>query len=114
MSVIDARVAHRRRATEYDESVSPSDTSSDLIIALALADVADRIATSRFGAADLVVDVKPNGSPVGDADRAIEAAVVALLYKHYPTLPIFGREHGPAFDGASTYWAIDPIDGTAA
>jgi histidinol-phosphatase len=93
--------------------VSGSDAGPDLAVALKLADVADRVARSRFLATDLVVDSKPNGSPVCDADRAIEAAVVSILEEHYPTVPVFGREHGPSFDGAPTYWAIDPIDGTA-
>jgi histidinol-phosphatase len=56
----------------------------------------------------------PNGSPVTDADRAIEAAVVEQLRQSRPGIPIFGEEHGPLYDGEPTYWAIDPIDGTAA
>lgn len=95
-------------------TVSRRDPSADLAVALELADVADRIARSRFGANDLVVDVKPNGSPVCDADRAIEAAVIERLRERYPRLPIFGEEHGPPFDGSAIYWTIDPIDGTAA
>lgn len=89
------------------------DHSADLSLAADLADIADRIAGARFGAVDLLVDVKPNGSPVCDADREIEAAVVEILRARYPELPIFGEELGPAFGGEPTYWAIDPIDGTA-
>ncbi len=94
--------------------MSHADSASDLALSLELADIADRIANRRFGAVDLVVDLKPNGSPVCDADRAIEAAVVDRLQEIHPALPIFGQEQGPAYDGAKTYWAIDPIDGTAA
>lgn len=79
-----------------------------------LADVADRIAAERFGADDLVLDVKPNGSPICDADRSIEAAVADLLRRHSPDLPIFGGEFGPTYQDEPAYWAIDPIDGTAA
>jgi histidinol-phosphatase len=94
--------------------VSQADNASDLALSLELADIADRIANARFGAVDLAVDLKPNGSPVCDADWAIEAVVADRLQEIHPALPIFGQEQGPAYDGAKTYWAIDPIDGTAA
>ena len=90
------------------------DTEADLVTALAVADIADRIARQRFGASDLAVDEKPDGSPVCDADRAIESAVVEVLAAADPALPTFGSERGPAYDGSPSYWAIDPIDGTAA
>lgn len=93
--------------------MSMEDSAAALGFALSLADAADRIARLRFGAPDLVVDVKPNGSPVCDADRAIESEVVSRIRAAFPALPVFGRERGPAFDGSSTYWAIDPIDGSS-
>jgi histidinol-phosphatase len=87
---------------------------SDLASALELADIADRVAASRFRADDLVVDVKANGSPVSDADREIEAAVLGVLGRAAPGLPVFGAEAGPTFAGEDDFWTIDPIDGTAA
>ena len=90
-----------------------ADYADELRLALELADIADSIGSTRFRAPDLVVDRKPNGSPVTDADRAIEAAVVERLRRLRPAIPIVGEEHG-TYDGAATFWALDPIDGTAA
>jgi histidinol-phosphatase len=44
----------------------------DLGFALALADLADAITVERFQADDLVVETKPDLSPVTEADRAVE------------------------------------------
>ena len=92
-----------------------TDVIADLAVALAMADLADAVCRRRFRAPDLVVDRKPSLTPVSDADREIERLVVAKLRYAYPTIAIFGEEHGPAYNGtASTFWAIDPIDGSAA
>jgi histidinol-phosphatase len=47
----------------------------DLALALELANVADEITLSRFRAADLVVETKPDLTPVSEADRAVEQAL---------------------------------------
>jgi len=49
--------------------------SSDLEFAASLADLADRLALERFGAADLRVETKPDLSPVTETDKAIEQAL---------------------------------------
>ena len=90
------------------------DVIADLEAALTLADIADEVCRRRFRAPDLVVDRKPNLMPVSDADREIERLVVARLRETYPAIPIFGEEDGPSYDDAATFWAIDPIDGSAA
>lgn len=88
--------------------------SRELALALEAADLADRIAASRFRAEDLVVDVKPNGSPTSDADRAIEAAVVDLFRSATPGRAILGCEGDTTSDAGAASWVIDPIDGSAA
>jgi histidinol-phosphatase len=45
--------------------------ADDLSVALRLADAADGITTARFRADDLVVDRKPDRTPVTDADTAV-------------------------------------------
>jgi histidinol-phosphatase len=47
-------------------------------LSLALADAADAISTSRFGALDLRVETKPDATPVTDADQAVERAIRPL------------------------------------
>ncbi len=52
--------------------------------------------------------------PVTRADRAAEAAIRALIEKHFPTHGIHGEEHGIKQTGDPLCWVLDPIDGTRA
>lgn len=88
----------------------PSHTE-DLTFALRLADAADVITTSRFQARDLVVQRKPDRTPVTDADTAVEDAVRLLLSEHHPADSVVGEERGGTF-GDGRQWVLDPIDGT--
>jgi len=51
------------------------DYKADLELALKLADIADGISLERFYSQDLVVETKPDATPVTDADRSVEAAL---------------------------------------
>lgn len=54
-----------------------------------------------------------SGDLVTEADRAAEAAVLAVLNRHVPDHGILAEESGRSGDGDSDYlWAIDPLDGT--
>jgi histidinol-phosphatase len=96
------------------------DLTSDLELAHSLADAADAIAMARFRAADLVVETKPDLTPVTEADRAVEEMIRARLADDRPADAILGEEFGetttspsPAAGAASVRrWIIDPIDGT--
>jgi histidinol-phosphatase len=85
--------------------------ADDLAVALTLADASDVITMARFGAADLVVESKPDLTPVSDADRAVEQAIRAQLADVRPDDAISGEEFGSTGSGARR-WVIDPIDGT--
>jgi histidinol-phosphatase len=89
----------------------PSSYENDLTLALELADAADAITLARFGAADLVVESKPDLTPVSDADKAVEEAVRARLSTERTDDAISGEEFGSEGTGARR-WVIDPIDGT--
>lgn len=87
--------------------------SADLTLALALADLADEITMRRFGAADLVVDTKPDLTPVSEADRAVEQALRARLATEASEDAVLGEEYGENDAGdARRRWIVDPIDGT--
>ena len=86
--------------------------SADLDLALRLADAADAIALSRFRARDLVVETKPDSTPVTEADRAVERAIRERLERERPDEPVFGEEEGGGADGGAARWIVDPIDGT--
>jgi histidinol-phosphatase len=85
--------------------------TTDLDLARSLADVADHIALTRFGAGDLQVDSKPDLTPVSDADRSVEQALRARLAAARPGDAVCGEEFGTTGD-APRQWVIDPIDGT--
>jgi histidinol-phosphatase len=83
----------------------------DLVLALELANAADAIALGRFRAHDLVVERKPDRTPVTEADRAIEETIRARLAAERPGEAILGEEFGESGD-ARRRWIVDPIDGT--
>ncbi len=85
--------------------------SADLELALQLADAADVITRARFGAADLLVEAKPDLTPVSDADRAVEEAIRGRLSTQRPDDAVWGEEYGPTGSG-DRRWVVDPIDGT--
>ncbi|WP_406232266.1 histidinol-phosphatase [Nocardia sp. NBC_01009] len=86
--------------------------SSDLELALRLADEADAITRARFGALDLKVDSKPDLTPVSDADLAVEKAIRQVLGQERPGDSVLGEEFGGDAEFTGRQWVIDPIDGT--
>jgi histidinol-phosphatase len=90
---------------------SPTNYSAELAFALTLADRADAISLSRYHALDLEITTKPDNTPVTDADKAVERAIIDAIAAHYPTDGVVGEEFGSS-GGKDRYWIIDPIDGT--
>jgi histidinol-phosphatase len=84
---------------------------ADLSLAHELADAADALTMHRFLAADLVVEAKPDLTPVSDADRATEQLIRDRLGKDRSDDAIVGEEYG-ASGGSARRWVIDPIDAT--
>ncbi|MCY7364729.1 MAG: histidinol-phosphatase [Frankiaceae bacterium] len=83
----------------------------DLALAHELADAADAITLDRFGAVDLVVESKPDLTPVSDADRAVEQAIRTRLASSRPGDAVLGEEDGETGTGPRR-WVVDPVDGT--
>lgn len=99
----------------------PYSVADDLALALRLATLADEITLARFMSLDLVIETKPDSTPVTDADKAVENAIREVLAIERPNDLIVGEEFGgvDALTGSTTsagnkphYWVIDPIDGT--
>ena len=78
-----------------------SAAADDLALALELADIADAITVARFGADDLVVETKPDLTPVSEADRAVELALRELIAQRRPGDAVIGEEYGST-DGAGS------------
>jgi histidinol-phosphatase len=85
--------------------------NEDMRLAHVLADQADSISMERFRAQDLVVDTKPDLTPVTDADRAVEEQLRITLDRARHRDAVQGEEFGTTGHG-SRRWVLDPIDGT--
>ena len=83
----------------------------DLRLAHVLADMVDALTTSRYQAADLHVETKPDLTPVSDADKAAEELIRTQLRRTRPRDAVVGEEFAPTGHGARQ-WVVDPIDGT--
>jgi histidinol-phosphatase len=83
----------------------------DLAFALELADAADALSLPRFRALDLVVETKPDLTPVTEADRAVERELRRLVAQRRPGEGFLGEEDG-ASGAEHRRWIVDPIDGT--
>ena len=78
--------------------------------AVAAARAAGTIARKYF-TGDFDVTIKPDQSPVTQADREAEQAITAILRDAFPDHGILGEEFGG--QGArDRRWIVDPIDGT--
>ena len=71
--------------------MSSSTHSAELAFALTLADIADEISLARYRALDLVVTTKPDNSPVTDADKAVERAIIDAIAAKYPSDGVVGE-----------------------
>lgn len=92
----------------------PGDLFSDVELLKTLATASDEISMDRFHAQDLVIETKPDSTPVTDADRAVEQKLREILANERPGDLIVGEEFGSPQDikPGTRYWVIDPIDGT--
>lgn len=88
-----------------------TDVGGLLAVARALAATADAIAADRFGGPVPAVR-KPDGTPVTEADRAIEQALRSQLAAVRPGDAVLGEEQGGAVAADRVTWVIDPIDAT--
>jgi len=61
---------------------------------------------------DLRVERKPDRTPVTAADRAAEAAALAVIEVAFPDHGILAEESGAHRPEAGSRWIVDPLDGT--
>ncbi|WP_040155732.1 inositol monophosphatase family protein [Mobilicoccus massiliensis] len=87
------------------------DYNDDLRLAHVLADSVERVTMGRYQAEDLVVDTKPDLTPVSDADRDAEDLIRSYLKRARSRDVVQGEEGGTTGHG-NRKWIVDPIDGT--
>ena len=80
----------------------------NLALGLQLADAADEISMRHYRRADLVIETKPDLTPVTVADRGVEERLRAMLPAGDA---VVGEEFGTTGTG-DRRWIIDPVDGT--
>ena len=83
---------------------------AELSFANELADEAAEIGL-RYFRGEFRVELKPDRTPVTEADLAIEGMIRERVAERFPDDAILGEEQGLAGD-ADRVWIIDPIDGT--
>ncbi len=89
----------------------------DLDLAKAM-DVARRAAEAASAASlahfrrGVRVERKPDRTPVTQADRDSEAAILAVVREVFPGHGFLGEETGAHAGSAETRWIVDPLDGT--
>jgi histidinol-phosphatase len=84
--------------------------SKVLEAAVAAARAAGEIAL-KYYRSGFAVSIKPDRSPVTQADREAEQAIVEILRAAFPNYGFLGEEFG-AQGNPDVRWIIDPIDGT--
>ncbi len=88
-----------------------SNSSPQLAAALEAARAADEVIGPLYRS-NLAVEIKADRSPVTEADRRAEAAIHAVLSRHFPDYGFFGEESGQHAMDAENIWLVDPLDGT--
>src|SRR5713226_2081557 len=66
----------------------------------------------RHQSAGLRAEVKPDASPVTQADRECEKLIAGMLEDAFPDDGILGEEGARKSSRSGRRWIIDPIDGT--
>jgi len=82
----------------------------DLALALGLADAADALTLAAFDRGERA-RAKADGTPVTEADHAVERVLRDRLAAERPEDRILGEEMGEA-GGGDRRWVLDPLDGT--
>jgi myo-inositol-1(or 4)-monophosphatase len=89
--------------------------NDDLDVALAAAEAGARELTSRYRSAGIRDAATSKGLPrdlVTDADRASEAAVLAVIRRERPGDAIVAEETAARAAPGRRTWIVDPLDGT--
>jgi histidinol-phosphatase len=86
-------------------------SNADLGLALRLAEAADRISMQYFTGAPVAFDVKADGTPVSEADVAVERELSEIIAAQRPGDCVLGEEVGEC-GSAARRWIIDGIDWT--
>jgi histidinol-phosphatase len=85
--------------------------SKELTAAVSAARAAAEVIKSYYGRRP-VVRIKPDQSPVTEADERAEQTIRTMLAQEFPGYGFYGEETGRHSMDAESIWLVDPIDGT--
>jgi histidinol-phosphatase len=85
--------------------------SKELTAALEAVQAAAEVIRAYYGR-NPSVRIKPDASPVTEADVRSEEVIHATLAKAFPGYGFYGEETGEHAMDAESIWLVDPIDGT--
>ena len=88
--------------------------TSDLQLAVELAEQAGRLTLDYFSRKSLQVFTKRDATPVTEADRKAEELIRNAIIARYPGDGLLGEEFDERPSDNNRRWIIDPIDGTKA
>jgi myo-inositol-1(or 4)-monophosphatase len=92
---------------------SPAQLANYLDVATEAALAAGVVLQACWGKLESIVEKGRPGDLVTEADKQAEAAILAILRRHFPDHAILAEESGQFGDRDAEYlWAIDPLDGT--
>jgi myo-inositol-1(or 4)-monophosphatase len=92
---------------------SPAQLATYLEVATEAALAAGEVLQACWGKLESIVEKGRPGDLVTEADKQAEAAILAVLRRHFPEHAILAEESGQFGDRDAEYlWAIDPLDGT--
>ncbi len=95
------------------ERYNPAELQTFLDIATEAARAGGAVLERYWGNLDSVEEKGRSGDLVTVADKEAEAAVLAVIQRHFPDHAILAEESGKLGDQtAPLLWAIDPLDGT--
>ncbi|HWP35251.1 MAG TPA: inositol monophosphatase family protein [Thermodesulfobacteriota bacterium] len=60
----------------------------------------------------VAIERKADRTPVTAADRAAEAAILAVIREAFPDHDVLSEESGASGAGGTSRWIVDPLDGT--
>lgn len=88
--------------------------SAELETAIRAARTAGEIIASYYARGSVEVDLKPDASPVTQADRDADAAIAGVIRAAFPDDAILSEEtpDDTARLARSRVWIVDPLDGT--
>ena len=104
------RRARRSRAAGAPKRRSRAAAHPALAAAVKAARAAGEIAL-KYYRGGFKITIKPDATPVTQADREAERAIIAVLQRAFPDYGFLGEEFGEQ-GSRETRWIIDPIDGT--